>query len=47
MPKCVKTREPKDEQLCITVHPRNNNIHDTNPLENSSNIVQIDQHGLV
>ena len=29
----VKTREPKDEQLCIAVHIVNN-IHDTEPLDN-------------
>ena len=33
----VKTREPKDKQLCIAAHPINNNICDTDPLDNSSN----------
>ena len=33
-PKCVKTRAPKDEQLCITVHQINNHIYDINPLDN-------------
>ena len=42
LPKCAKTSEPKDEQLCITVHPINNNIHDADPLDNPNNIVQID-----
>ena len=28
----AKTREPKDEQLCITVHIIQN-IHDTDPLD--------------
>ena len=32
----AKTREPKDEQLCIAVHTINNNIHVTKPLSNSS-----------
>ena len=31
----TKTRKPKDEQLCITVHTINN-IYDTGPLDNSS-----------
>ena len=35
-PKCSEEKEPKDEQLCITVHTINNNIHDTDPLDNSS-----------
>ena len=42
----MKTRESKDEQLCIIVHQINNNICDANPLENSNNIVQIEQHCL-
>ena len=29
----VKTREPKDKQLCIAVHILKN-THDTNPLDN-------------
>ena len=32
----MKTREPKDEQLCIAVHTINN-MQDANPLDNSSN----------
>ena len=43
---CVKTRETKDKQLCITVHPINNNIHDADPLDSSSNIAQIDKQCL-
>ena len=31
----AKKREPKDEQLCIAVHTINNNIHDTDCLDNS------------
>ena len=45
-PKCVKTSEPKDEHLCIAVHPINNNICDANPLDNSGNKAQINQHCL-
>ena len=37
----VKTREPKDEQLCIAVHRIINNIHDAKPLDNLSNKAQI------
>ena len=29
--KCCEEKEPKDEQLCVTVHIINNNIHDANP----------------
>ena len=32
---CWEEKEPKDEQLCITVHIINN-IHDTDTLDNSS-----------
>ena len=32
----VKTREPKDGQMCIAVCTINNNICDTDPLDNSS-----------
>ena len=32
----AKTREPKDEQLCTTVHTIQN-IHDTDPLDNQDN----------
>ena len=46
LPKYAKTREQKDEQSCIAVHPINDNINDADPLDNSSNIVQIDQHCL-
>ena len=42
----AKTREPKDKQLCIAVNQINNTIHDTNPLDNSSNKAQIKQHCL-
>ena len=37
LPKCCKEKKPEDEQLCITVHTINNNIHDGDPLDNSSN----------
>ena len=37
----VKTREPEDEQLCITVHRKINSICDANPLDNLSNKAQI------
>ena len=46
LPKCCKEKEPKDKQLCIAVHTINNNIHDTDPLDNSSNNAQIKQHCL-
>ena len=36
LPKCCEEKEPEDEQLCIAVHTINNNIHDANPLDNSS-----------
>ena len=43
----AKTREPEDEQLCIAVHTmNNNNICDTDPLDNSSSKVQIKWHCL-
>ena len=45
-PSVVKTREPKDEQLCITVHTIYNNIHDADPLDNSSIKEQKKQHCL-
>ena len=44
--KCCKEKEPDDEQLCITVHIINNNIHDANPLDNSINIAQSSEHCL-
>ena len=45
-PKCVKTKEPKDEHCVLQCNQINNYICDTIPLDNSSNIVQIDQHCL-
>ena len=42
----AKTREPKDKQLCIAVHTRNNNIYDADPLDNSSNKIQVEQQCL-
>ena len=42
----VKTREPEDKQLCITVHTINDTIHDANPLDNSSSKEKIKQHCL-
>ena len=44
-PKCVKTSEPEDEQLCVTVHTINN-IHDADPLDKSSSKMQINLHCL-
>ena len=44
--KCCKEKEPEDEQLCITVHTINNNIHDADPLDTSSNIAQSSKHCL-
>ena len=41
LPKCCKEKEPKDKQLCITVHTINNNIHDADPLDKSGNKVQL------
>ena len=38
--------QPKGKQLCITVHPINNNICDVDPLENSSSKAQINLHCL-
>ena len=46
LPKCCKEKEPKDKQLGITVHIINNNIHDDNPLDNSSNIAKSSKHYL-
>ena len=46
LPKCCEEKEPKDEQLCITVHTITNNICDADPLDNSSNIVQESEHCL-
>ena len=46
LPKCCKEKEPEDEQLCITEHTINNIICDTDPLDNSSNKVQIKWHCL-
>ena len=45
-PKCCEEKEPKDEQLCITVHTINNNICDAEPLDNSSYKAQLSQHCL-
>ena len=45
-PKCCKEKEPKDEQLCITVHTININICDADPLDNSGNKAQLSQHCL-
>ena len=46
LPKCCKEKEPEDEQLCIAVHIRNNNICDTDPLDISSNKAQLSEHCL-
>ena len=43
----VKTREPKDKQLCITVYAISNDICDADPLDNSSNIVWSSGHCLI
>ena len=43
---CCKEKEHEDEQFCITVHTINNNIHNTNPLDNSGNEAQLSQHCL-
>ena len=32
-PKCCEEKEPKDEQLCVTVYTLTN-IHDADPLDN-------------
>ena len=45
-PKCCKEKEPKDKQLCITVHTINNNICDSEPLAKSSNKAQLMVHCL-
>ena len=42
----AKTREPKDEQLCITVHTINN-ICDADPLDNSGNKAKESKHCLI
>ena len=47
LPKCYKEKEPKDEQLCIAVHIINNNTHDADSLDNSSNIAQLSEHCLI
>ena len=47
LPKSCKEKEPKDEQLCITVHIINNNICDADPLDNLSyNEAQLNEHCL-
>ena len=40
----VAKKEPKDERLHIAVHTINNNIHNANPLDKSSNKAQPKQH---
>ena len=45
-PKSCKEKEPKDEQLCITVHTINNNICDADTLDKSSIKAQLKQHCL-
>ena len=45
-PNCCEEKEPEDEQLCIAVHTINNNACDTNPLDKSSNKVQLKWHCL-
>ena len=45
-PKSCEEKEPKDEQLYIIVHIRNNNIHDTDPLDISNNIAWLGKHCL-
>ena len=35
LPKFCEEKEAKDEQLCITVHTINNNIHDADAQDNS------------
>ena len=46
LPKCFKEKEPKDKQMCITLHTINNNICDADPLDKSSNKAQPKQHYL-
>ena len=45
-PKCSEEKEPEDKQLCIAVHTITNNIHDADPLDKPSNIVQSSKHCL-
>ena len=44
--KCCKEKEPEDEQLCIAVHTINNNICDTDLLDNLSIKAYQSQHCL-
>ena len=44
--KCAKPCEPKDEQLCITLHTVSNNIHDADALDKSGSKVKINMHRL-
>ena len=46
-PQCCKEKGPKDEQMCITVHTINNNIHHTDPLDNLGNKAQLSEHYLI
>ena len=46
LPKCCKEKEPKDEQLCIAVHTINTNMHNADPLNNSSIKAKLRQHCL-
>ena len=45
-PKCAKTSEPEDKQLCIIVHTVNNHICDAYPLDKSSSKAQLNPHCL-
>ena len=45
-PKFCEEKEPKDKQLCITLHTIKNNICDANPLDNLNNKAQLRQHCL-
>ena len=45
-PKCCKEKEPKEKELCIAVHTINNNICDTNPVDNLSIKGYLRQHCL-
>ena len=45
-PKSCKEKEPKGEQLHITVHTINNIICDANLLDNLSNKAQLKEHCL-
>ena len=43
-PKCCEEKEPKDEQLCITVYTINNNKCDTDPIDNLIDKAQLSDH---